>query len=314
MENFMKLQKASTNMLKKLQYWYYKNIRNYDIEELLYLIDYNQTKIEEEDIYALFLNNYPKKTKTKKVKTIQDYKEALSKSREMKINGGKINFKKENIIGENLEDFRLTIPLEDILFSIPIKHPRIPEEEIFVHLEKTNLKGNTIIGDLYPIFQDGFPIYFKYAEDTFDDNFKQNHPKFFLDDKAPKAIKEKYYGTRYCSLITAENKCYLYFTRNCLNFEEYLKYYSFLHGKYLGNFRIESKEYVKIQLVEKLGLEETEKILKKILHSPYSIYAFLYGILTNNNFPYNPFPIEREMNTEEINQLLLLLKEYQPKK
>ena len=39
-----------------------------------------------------------KKTKTKKVKSIQDYKEALSKSREMKINGGKINFKKENII------------------------------------------------------------------------------------------------------------------------------------------------------------------------------------------------------------------------
>lgn len=218
--------------------------------------------------------------------------------------------KGKSLENRNLENYNLEIHLRTIPKNITL--PQSSEEELFIHLHKSNLKGNKIIGDLTPMVYQGYPIYFRYTEDTFDEEYKKQYPTFFLDKDAPMNLKNKYYGMHSSfeeSFIHGIFKKSTYCIRNSLSFEEYLENYKFLKGKYLENFYIEPTEYLKIQLVEKLGLEETKKQLKKLADSPISFYGLLFGLLNEERLPYNPLPIEKRIsNEEEVEQILEMIK------
>lgn len=219
-----------------------------------------------------------------------------------------------NISLENrdLENYNFQIYLRDCL-SGNIKLSKLPEEELFIHLHKSNLKGNKIIGDLTPMLYKGYPIYFHYNENTFDEEYKKQHPTFFLDDKAPEKLKSKYYGIRYVfeiSCIDGILKKSEYHCRNTLSLQEYLEYYQFLKGKNLSNFRLEPKEYLIMQIIEKYGLVETKKRLKELINSPFSFYGILFNLLSEKKTTnYNPFPLPNEISDEEeIERILAVIK------
>ncbi len=152
----------------------------------------------------------------------------------------------------------------------------------FLHLNKSNLKGNNVEGDLSPFYDSRFgSVFIWYSEDTFDAVYKEKYPKFFLSKDAPKELKKIYYNPeikdfvirkKQTDQIVEKGKAY---TRQTLTFEEYLNYYEYLQGKYLGNFKIEEKDKIMIQLVDYYGLEKSRKILNQLANLNLPFYLAL---------------------------------------
>lgn len=189
--------------------------------------------------------------------------------------------------------------------------PQMEEEDLFIHLED-NLIGKEVVGDLSPLVYNGYYIYFHYSEDTFDEKYKNMYPTFFLASNAPIHLKSLFYNPRCCSYINENGKNYLYFRRTPLDFSQYIEYYEFLKGKYLGNFYIEPKEKLIIQLVEQFGLEEARNIVENAVNSSQNFYALVRSRIENNReICYNPYPELVNVSTEkEVNRILAIIKRY----
>lgn len=310
--NYMEAEQKRPIIRNKVKYIYYRMFKNYDAEELIYLIDDNLR--DEDDIYEVLSGHHPLKLEPVKVKNLKELQEAKRRG-ENHIDCKKINLHKVSIEAENLENCNMDIELKRIYIPKERRKPKFPEDELFIFLNKTNLKGNHIIDDLTPIRYNGYDIYFNYSEDTFDEKFKNNHPEFFLDEKAPDKLKSDYYKVHYCSLIKEDGTTFRFFERSTLDLAKYLQYYEFLRGKYLGNFKIEPKELLKIQFVDTYGIEEAKRIIEKLEDSPISFYAAIIKIMEGQENPYDPYPKHWELSTEEEReQMQLLLKKYQEKK
>ena len=61
-----------------------------------------------------------------------------------------------------------------------------------------------------------------------------------------------------------KNKKVISLVRQTLTLDEYLKYYKFLKGKYLGNFNINKQDLLQIEIIEKYGIEQRDAILGHI--------------------------------------------------
>ena len=149
--------------------------------------------------------------------------------------------------------------------------------DYFLKLQNSRLGGNIVTGDL-TLFEGNThtkPVYVWYSEETFDDNYKSQYPQFFLSKDAPEELREKYYNPKiiYEEVVDPvavihdleeKNKKVKSLVRQTLTLDEYLKYYKFLKGKYLGNFSISKQDLLQIEVIEKYGLEQREAILEHI--------------------------------------------------
>ena len=193
----------------------------------------------------------------------------------------------EDIQNINLENLNLDINLREVF--VPFNGSCIFGNNIlssvfnsysgdyFLRIKNSRLGGNNVTGDL-TLFEGNShtrPVYVWYSEETFDDNYKSQYPQFFISKDAPEELREKYYNPRIIykeevdpALVVnnleekqREIKC---FVRQNLTLDEYLKYYKFLKGKYLGNFSISKQDLLQIEIIEKYGLEQREAILEHI--------------------------------------------------
>lgn len=265
------------------------SIKIYTYEQLRYFQDYKK--------YHLDLNNLPDTTDNKDIQNL------------------------------DLENFDLEINIRKLWvpydretfyrYSIPTNKTR------FLRLNRTNLKGNSVEGDLTYFHDERFGnVYIWYSENTFDEIYKEKYPRFFLPKNAPSELKEKYYNPKIKDFVIQKKstgeivKKGIAYTRQILTFEEYLKYYEFLKGKYLGNFKINEKDYIMISFIEHYGLEKTEKILQQIanlslpLNLTLSIFKFTEvedweTIFSNNVIPNNEAlePIIKKIHTKELQRV-----------
>ncbi len=210
------------------------------------------------------------------------------------------------------ENEYIPYPLKKIYFPSSRQTPRVPEEDLFIHLENSNLKGKNIIGDLNPLVCNGYQYFFCYSEDTFDEEYKKEYPDYFLDPNAPEDVKILYYNIRYIALIDEKDQKYLYYCKKYLDYENYLKYYEFLRGKYLGNFNIQPSDLLKIQLTEKFGIEGARYIFEKARTKPQNFYAILRSEIKEEPLVcYNPYPsLTNVDNNQEAELALALIKKY----
>ena len=307
----METQQKRCKIKNKLTYMR-SRLQGADKEELIYLFD--DSIKDEGDIYEILIGAHPYQVKPIKVKNIKELEEAKARG-EKHIDCSRINVEKESIEGKNLENCNLNIELKKLYIPKERKQPKFPEDELFIFLNKTNLKGNHIIGNLEPVQYNGYSIYFSYSEDTFDKTFKQEHPEYFLSKKAPHNLKRDYYEAHYYTLIKENGDYFCFFERSTLDFAKYLKYYEFLKGKYLGNFKMDPKELLKIQFVETYGIEEAKKVLENLANSPLSFYAEIRGKMEAKGNLYDPFPNHWELSpNQEREQMYLLLQKYQNRK
>lgn len=175
----------------------------------------------------------------------------------------------DDIQNINLENLNLNINLRDIF--VPFNGASVGDD--FLNLKNSRLGGNNVTGDL-TFFEGDSPVYIWYSEETFDDNYKSRYPQFFISKEAPKELREKYYNPEFYYIDIKELFPTFYlvkhldkpvlienFDRQTLTLNEYLKYYKFLKGKYLGNFKISKQDLLQIEIIEKYGLEPSETIL-----------------------------------------------------
>jgi len=190
----------------------------------------------------------------------------------------KLNMEFEDIQNVNLENLHLNINLRNV--SIPhddcckfgkyvITPIGLQYGDNFLKINNSKLGGNNVTGDLTP-FKNlfGNTVYVWYSEETFDDKYKAQYPHFFISKDAEEELREKYYNPAITEIeaINSEGKPEKkeIIVRQNLTLEEYLKYYKFLKGKYLGNFSISKEDLLQIEIIEKYGLEQREEILKQI--------------------------------------------------
>ena len=202
------------------------------------------------------------------------------------------NTDKKDIQGLDLYNFQRKIDLRKIFIpydreSIWIHHKK--PRDVFIHLNHTNLKENNVIGNLSPIQgieknQNLGTAYFWYNEDTFDEAYKANYPEYFLDENAPQELKEKYYNPKIINIIDLdsedEKEIAEFLERQTLTFKEYIKYYEFLKGKYLGNFKITKKERAEIAFIDYFGIEKAKLKLEKLKYIHLNLEE-LMGLLQN---------------------------------
>ncbi len=213
------------------------------------------------------------------VNSVLEYKAALKRGIT------EFDFSEFEIAGQSIEDVNfqnrnLTINLN----QMPIPTKRVINrtkgfyelndsfKELYIFLNNTNLQGNTVIGEpaSFKTITNDY-VYIFYSETTFDETYKKRHPKYFLSDETPTALKEKYYG--YDTIMI--NKFHSYIKRKTLTFEEYMQYYEFLHDKYLGNLQISNTDLAKIRLIEIYGLAKANEILVKLSKSFIPIHKSL---------------------------------------
>jgi len=150
--------------------------------------------------------------------------------------------------------------------------------DYFLKINKSKLAGNNVTGDLRffePERKNINPVYVWYSEETFDNKYKTQYPQFFLSKDAPTELREKYYNPQILTekvidpaavFHDLENK-YKEITilkRQELSLDEYIKYYEFLNGKYLGNFKINKFDMQKINIIENYGLDRAQIIFNNI--------------------------------------------------
>lgn len=171
----------------------------------------------------------------------------------------------------NLENRGLDIDLDKIflpyhgrvLYHNTVLCPLFRLGDDFIDLTNSNLKGNNVIGDLKNKYESGpnglvSICTFIYSENTFDENYKMEHPEFFLDSDAPEKLKDKFYKPaikiakipQHSEVFEYQDSLCLY--RQTLTFDEYQRYYEFLKGKYIERFNISADDYVKIREYQQL--------------------------------------------------------------
>lgn len=209
---------------------------------------------------------------------------------------------KKDIQGLNLENQNRQINLRQIWipFDYESKYLHKKSKECFIDLHHTNLKGNKVEENLAFVHNEELgTAYFWYNEDTFDEAYKANYPEYFLDAKAPKELKEKYYNPKIIDAESLERqtltlKEYIKYyeilngnyhqilERQTLTFKEYIKYYKYLRGKYLGNFKISEKERAEIAFIDYFGIETAKEKLEQLKHIPFS-HKELLELLQNTD-------------------------------
>lgn len=204
-----------------------------------------------------------------------DYREALE-------NGEKIDVSKWNLKGNDMRHLKI----KDLHLFVPIRNcflpvggscssrrytltPLINYNDDFIDLRKSDFRGNTVLGSLENIEFNDKEFVYLYNENTFDDDYKSFHHKFFLDKKAPKQLKDFYYNPSIKKVedihnhidwcIAKDGTEYIKKYRDAdryqvLTFDYYLDNYEFLHKKYLDRFKMTKKDYQLIQAVEDMGL------------------------------------------------------------
>ncbi len=223
--------------------------------------------METEDIIRNFILQVPY--------TLEEYKEALKRKVEP-IDCSHLNLWKADIQNVNLENRGLDIDLRNIFIpyggSVKIGHNVISSifavnDDFFLHLEHTNLKGNNVTGDL-KIYKNYREVYPWYTPDTFDDIYKQQHQQFFLAENAPLELKDKYYNKKLVKLIDPLTlKTVDTYERQTLTFAEFVQYYEFLKDKYLANFKIDDLDRARIILVKMFGFDKFAEIINNLANS-----------------------------------------------
>lgn len=224
--------------------------------------------------------------KTVKITDLSQYKRELEKGT-TNFDFSKLNLIGEDIQGANLENLGLNIDLREIFIpyngNVKIGNNILSavfnsySGDYYLRLDKAKLGGNNVIGDL-TYFEGNeccSPVYIWYSEETFDEKYKSQYPQFFLSEDAPKELREKYYNPRIdvekvwdiVAVINNLEEKYVerkILKRHTLTLDEYLKYYKFLKGKYLGNFSITNEDLMVIEIIEKYGLEKKPEIFEQI--------------------------------------------------
>ena len=215
------------------------------------------------------------------IRNLSQYRDLL-KDGQTEFDFSRLDMMYEDIQQLDLFNLGLNINLQEIFFPFggsskyydSILHPIGSLGDDFIYLNRSNLKGNNVIGDLNNAAEihRGYKrvCTFIYNDDTFDEEYKKVHPQYFLDDNAPSELREKYYNPlvrkeHIPTLLDIDNKEEkIVHYRQHLTFEEFLQYYQFLHGKYIERFRINKLDYNKIKLVEALGLEQAKQIIENL--------------------------------------------------
>lgn len=220
-----------------------------------------------------------------KITSIYQYKTELEKGT-TDFDFSELDMYFEDIQNINLENLKLDINLRNVFVpyngSSKIGNDVVTpmcssySGDYYLKINNSRLGGNNVTGDL-ALFEGNRrckPVYVWYSEETFDEEYKAQYSQFFISKDAPKELREKYYNPRivYKEVVDPfavihdseekpKEKCYV---RQTLTLDEYLKYYKFLKGKYLGNFSISKQDLLQIQIIEKYGLEQREAILEHI--------------------------------------------------
>ena len=221
-----------------------------------------------------------------KINSIYQYKFFLKKDKN-NFDFSELNLEFEDIQDIDLENLNLDINLRNIFVpyngSVKIGNSILNSVfssysgDYYLQINNSRLGGNNVTGDL--TFFEGTlgcsPVYIWYSEETFDDKYKSQYPQFFISKDAPEELREKYYNPRIIYETTNEqdgiildlkekNEDTKILVRQTLTLDEYLKYYKFLKGKYLGNFSISPQDLLQIETIEKYGLEQRDEIIKDI--------------------------------------------------
>lgn len=226
------------------------------------------------------------KNKPVKITNLTQYRKELEKGT-TDFDFSELNVNDDDIQNINLENLNLDIDLREVfvpfngsqLFGKSVLLPIVKEPgDSFLNISNSRLAGNNVSGSLDKFGDDlyGNQTYIWYSEETFDDEYKSKYPQFFLSKDAPEELRQKYYNPIMVSReiidlshITADSEENKYIkiqvpVRQTLTIDEYLKYYEFLKGKYLGNFYINEQDLLQIDIIERYGLERREEILSHI--------------------------------------------------
>lgn len=222
-----------------------------------------------------------------KIKNLYQYRFFLKKDKS-KFDFSELNLESEDIQNIDLENLNLDINLRNVFVpynaSVKVGNNVINSVynsysgDYFLQLNNSRLGGNNVTGDL-TLFEGilGYePVYIWYSEETFDYKYKSQYPQFFISKNAPEELREKYYNPiiiyeenneqiKTISNLEENLKEIKTLIRQTLTFDEYLKYYKFLKGKYLGNFSISEKDLLQIKIIEKYGLEQRDATLEDII-------------------------------------------------
>lgn len=227
-----------------------------------------------------------KEDKPVEITDLSQYKRELEKGT-TNFDFSKLNLIGEDIQGVNLENLGLNINLREIFVpyngAVKIGNNILSavfsaySGDYYLRLEQAKLGGNNVIGDLTYFEGNQYcsPVYIWYSEETFDEKYKLQYPQFFLSKEAPEELREKYYNPRIavekvCDIVAVINDLedkYIerkILKRHTLTLDDYLKYYKFLKGKYLGNFSITDEDLMVIEIIEKYGLEKKTEIFEQI--------------------------------------------------
>ena len=246
-----------------------------------------------------------------KVKNLTEYRQLLKSYSDKDLDLSECDFEFEDIRNLNLENKGLNIDLRKLFvpYGGSIKYGNNILRgigqlgDVFLDLRKTNLRGNSIIGDLDTYTTTGAygreDVYTTYSKDTFDEEYIKSYPEFFLNDNAPEELKNKFYNPQ---SITEEydttifdrqedleirpgKRMVSYYKRQVLTFEEYLKYFEYINGKYLGNFNISKVDLIKIKSVEYYGIKMTLENLKKLSSTAkaYQEYLKAYSKISDDD-------------------------------
>lgn len=221
-----------------------------------------------------------------KIISISQYKTELEKGT-TDFDFSELDFEFEDIQHVNLENLNLNINLRNVFVpyngTVKIGNNIITSMfssysgDYYLKINDSRLGGNNVTGDL--TFFEGNryskPVYVWYSEETFDEEYKSQYPQFFISKDAPEKLREKYYNPRiiYKEVVDPvavihdleeKHKEIQSLVRQTLTIDEYLKYYKFLKGKYLGNFSISKQDLSQIEVIEKYGLEQRDVILEHI--------------------------------------------------
>lgn len=210
-----------------------------------------------------------------KVYSLEDYRKAL-RDGFTEFDFSELNMEGEDIQNINLENCGLDINIREVFVpfggstkvGIYSLSPIVNYGDVFLRLSKSNLRGNKVYGDLSYFQEDNQKVYIWYGEDTFDEEYKAEYCQFFLDDDAPHELKKMYYNPKLVDGIDfISGEKIIYYEKNELTFDDYLKYFEWLDGKYIGNFSISNIDYGKIRMIREFGIDKASEMFDNLSRS-----------------------------------------------